>query len=107
MRSTIPTTRKITSILASRITAMRFADRALRYAAQTILAPILQNQRDGLRETFAALFDGPPLHVRSGDFRAIGDIPFAILLDDRGEFIAHVCLHPNHTDFSTSAYLPY
>jgi hypothetical protein len=50
---------------------------------------VLKNERDGLAEVREALFPRFALTVRAGNFRAIGDVPQAVSLDDRGELVVH------------------
>ncbi len=52
-------------------------------------APILENQGDGFSKALTAFFDSPALTIRAGYFGTIADVPFAIALENCGEFIAH------------------
>lgn len=45
------------------------------------------NRFTKIRETFFPRF---ALAVRTGDFGTIGDVPRAVLLDYRGELVAHI-----------------
>jgi hypothetical protein len=57
--------------------------------AEGLLSAVFQNQRDGLTQIRKALFTRLALAVSARNFRAVRDIPRAILFDDRCEFVAH------------------
>lgn len=52
-----------------------------------VVAPVLQDERDSIREILLALFNGFTLTVRSGNLRAIPDVPLSVPLDDSRELI--------------------
>ena len=56
---------------------------------QGIFAPVPEDQGDGFCEVGLGLFFRPTLAVRAGDFRAVGDIPYSVPLEDRREFVTH------------------
>lgn len=60
-----------------------------RQRAESLLPAVLQNQRDGLTQIREALFTRLALAVSARNFRTVRDVPRAIPLDDRCEFVAH------------------
>ena len=55
--------------------------------------PPNQNELDGLAETLDGLVLAAPLTIGTRDFRAIGDVPTVILLNNRSELVSHVVHH--------------
>ena len=51
--------------------------------------PMLDDQGNRFAQIRQALFTRFPLAIRTGHFGAVSNIPRAILLDNRGEFVAH------------------
>jgi len=59
---------------------------------------MFEDQRDRFTKVSEALFARFALAVCAGDFGAIGDAPWAVLLDYCGELVAHmliVALNPS------------
>jgi hypothetical protein len=54
---------------------------------------MFQNQRDGLTEIREALFMRLALTIRTGNFRAVRNVPRAFFLNDRSEFITHALFY--------------
>jgi hypothetical protein len=54
---------------------------------------MLQDQRDCLPQILQAFFMRRALAIGAGRFGAISDVPWAVLLDDCGEFVAHTMTH--------------
>ena len=57
---------------------------------QRILPPIPQDQGDRFPQTLEAFFMRSALAIRAGNFGAPGDIPWAVLLNNRRELVAHI-----------------
>jgi hypothetical protein len=58
-------------------------------STQGLISPVLENQGNGLakvRQTFLARLALP---IGARHFSAVGDIPWAVSLDDHREFVAH------------------
>jgi len=53
---------------------------------------MLQDECNGFLETCKAFFPRRALTIGPRDFGAVGDVPWALLLDDCGEFIVHICI---------------
>ena len=65
-----------------------------RQSAQGFLSSVIENQGNRLakvRQTFLARFALP---IGAWHFGAVPDIPWAVLLDDRREFVAHFFILP-------------
>jgi len=63
-------------------------------STQGLISSVLENQGNGLakvRQTFLARFALP---IGARHFSAVGDIPWAVSLDDRREFVAHFFILP-------------
>ncbi len=60
-----------------------------RQRAECFLPAMFQNQRDSLTQIRETLFMRFALTIGAGNFRAIRNVPRAILLDDRCEFVTH------------------
>lgn len=65
-----------------------------RQRAQGFLSTVIQNQSDRLAKICQTLFTRLALAVRPRHFGAIGDIPGAVLLDNRREFVVHRFMLP-------------
>ncbi|OGA54412.1 MAG: hypothetical protein A3G24_04790 [Betaproteobacteria bacterium RIFCSPLOWO2_12_FULL_62_13] len=60
-----------------------------RRAALPVFAPVFQDQRDRISQALARFFLRAALTIRAGNFRAIGDEPLSVALDDGGELVSH------------------
>lgn len=79
-------------VSVKQISSLNYNDimhRIIRNAAQGILTAILKNQCNGVFEAFFAFFYRNTLTVCPWHFRTIGDVPFAIPLENHREFISH------------------
>jgi len=72
----------------------KFLFRFRRNGSQRFIAPVFQNERDGGPQVVQAFFMRQALPVGTGYFGAIGDIPRAVLLDNRCKFVPHVRILP-------------
>ena len=63
-----------------------------RQGTQGFLASVRQNERNCLAKVRQAFFTRFPLAVGTGHFGAIGDVPWAVLLDNRRELIMHASI---------------
>src|SRR5262249_12961205 len=61
----------------------------VRDAAKTFLSPIFEYQGNCFRETRLGLVNSASLTVRTGNFRAEGNVPVAVLLYDRCKLVFH------------------
>src|ERR1019366_4395850 len=58
--------------------------------AQRFLSPMLKDEGNRLTKVRQAFFPRLALTVGAGHLGAVRDVPWAVLLDDRSEFVAHV-----------------
>ena len=65
-----------------------------RQRAQRLLAPVLEDRRNRLTQVGKALFTRLPLAVGSRNLRAVGDVLWAVRLDNRRELVAHDSIQP-------------
>gem|GEM_PF-5979072 len=63
-------------------------------SAQRFLSPMLKNECNRLTEVRQAFFPRLALTVGARHLGAVRDVPWAVLLDDRGELVAHVYILP-------------
>src|ERR1035437_719394 len=62
--------------------------------AQRFLSPMLKNEGNRLTEVRQAFFPRLALTVGARHLGAVRDVPWAVLLDDRGELVAHEYILP-------------
>src|SRR5439155_25544818 len=74
-----------------------------RQPAEAIAAPVIEDQRYGIRQAPSRLGLGQALTIRPRDLGTIGDVPFPVPLDDRRELVSHSCSRSStfHGDVST------
>ena len=51
---------------------------------------MVQNERNCLAQVVQAFFPSAALAIGARDFRAIGDVPFPVALDDGAELVPHL-----------------
>jgi hypothetical protein len=71
-----------------------FLPRIGRQSAQGFLSSVLQNEGDRLAKVRQAFFARRALTIGPRHFGAVGDVPWAVLLDDRRKLVVHMYILP-------------